>query len=137
MKRKIILILVLCLSLALAIPFAGGCGSQNPDSSQITDGDNKGDAEPKEDKPQNPLQYFTIIFDSDGGSEVASLQVEKGNKIEEPKKPTKIENINGYDADYVFDGWFYGETKWDFASMTVTENLTLKARWHNEWAPPV
>ena len=82
-------------------------------------------------------EKYTVSFDSNGGSVVPSQTVEKGKKADEPSNPARIENISGYDADYVFDGWFYGEIKWDFANMTVTKDMTLIARWHNEWAPPV
>ena len=136
MKKKIILIVALCLSFLFTVSFTGGCGAQNPDSSEITGGDDKVNAYPK-DESQSSTQYFTVIFDSNGGSVVPSQTVEKGKKADEPINPARIENISGYDADYVFDGWFYGETKWDFANMTVTKDMTLIARWHNEWAPPV
>ena len=34
-------------------------------------------------------------------------------------------NREGYD----FDGWYYGNKKWDFRTDAVTENITLTARW--------
>ena len=62
----------------------------------------------------------TVTFDSDGGSEVAKQTVSKGYAIVEPKDPTK--------EGFIFDGWYLGETKWDF-STAVSESITLKAKW--------
>ena len=63
---------------------------------------------------------YTVTFDSDGGSEVAAIPVEYNKTITEPKAPTK--------EDCVFDGWYDGETKFDW-SKPVTKNVTLKAKW--------
>ncbi|MCM1237747.1 MAG: InlB B-repeat-containing protein [Ruminococcus flavefaciens] len=59
-------------------------------------------------------------FDSDGGTAVEEQRV-SGGKITEPAAPQR----NGYD----FDGWYSGETKWNFDTDTATSNTTLKAHW--------
>jgi uncharacterized repeat protein (TIGR02543 family) len=65
---------------------------------------------------------YTVSFDADGGSpSPANQTVNDGQKATEPTAPTK----SGYD----FDGWYNGATKWNFSTMTVTSNLTLKAKW--------
>lgn len=64
---------------------------------------------------------YTVSFDADGGSNVKSQAVNDGGKITLPTAPTKDK--------YVFDGWYLGDAKWDFESGTVTENITLKAKW--------
>ena len=69
-----------------------------------------------------PVTY-TITFDSDGGSAVASQSVLSGGKVVEPKDPTK--------ADYTFGGWYEDaglEDAYDF-SDTVSEDMTLYAKW--------
>jgi uncharacterized repeat protein (TIGR02543 family) len=64
---------------------------------------------------------YTVSFNSDGGSAVTEQIVEKGLKAAEPTAPTK--------AGYAFDGWYNGETRWNFAADTVTSNVTLTAKW--------
>ena len=64
---------------------------------------------------------YTVTFDSDGGSEVKSQEVSDGKKATEPDAPTK--------TGYTFGGWFVKTTEWNFLAYTVTENVTLKAKW--------
>lgn len=47
-----------------------------------------------------------------------------GGKVTKPADPTK----NGY----IFDGWYDGDTRWDFDAGTVTKELTLTAHWTME-----
>ena len=68
-----------------------------------------------------PVTY-TVTFNSDGGSNVASQQVEKGGLVVKPSDPIK--------TDSVFIGWFNGSTPWNFETDTVTEDITLTARWN-------
>ncbi len=67
---------------------------------------------------------YTVTFDSNGGSAVASQQVPSSTGIaSEPAAPTK----RGYD----FAGWFSDRSltaAWNFASA-VTGNMTLYAKW--------
>ena len=63
---------------------------------------------------------FKVIFDSDGGSAVDTQKVVNGKPATEPAAPTR--------DGYRFDGWYHGETLYDF-SAAVTENLTLTAKW--------
>lgn len=65
-------------------------------------------------------QLFKVVFDSDGGSDVATQYVIEGEKAVEPTDPTK--------EDYTFVGWFIGETEYDF-DTEVTNHITLKASW--------
>ncbi|MDE6441975.1 MAG: InlB B-repeat-containing protein [Clostridia bacterium] len=68
---------------------------------------------------------YTVTFDSDGGKEVASQTVNNGQKAEKPEDPTK--------ANYEFDGWFLGESEYDFET-SVTADITLKAHWTRLYA---
>ena len=68
---------------------------------------------------------YTVTFDSQGGSAVASSTVKSGGKVLKPiTNPTR--------AGYTFAGWFTaaenGE-EWNFTSGIVTGNLTLYAHW--------
>ena len=65
---------------------------------------------------------YTITFDTgDGGSDVAKQKVLAEETASEPTAPTK--------AGYSFDGWYNGDTAFDFANTPVTENITLTAKW--------
>ena len=64
---------------------------------------------------------YTVTFDSDGGSEVTAQTVEYAAKATQPAAPTK--------AGYLFLGWYIGEEKWSFIGYSVTENITLTAKW--------
>ena len=66
-------------------------------------------------------EKYTVTFDSDGGSEVESQEVSDGKKATEPDAPTK--------TGYTFGGWYVKSSEWNFLSYTVTENMTLKAKW--------
>lgn len=64
-------------------------------------------------------EIYTVTFDSDGGSSVASQKVEEGNKVLEPSVVKE---------GYTFLGWYLGNNKYDF-NTPITSNITLKARW--------
>lgn len=68
-----------------------------------------------------PVPTFTVTFDSDGGSAVASQTIEEGNKAIKPEDPTK----KGYD----FVGWYNGNTEFDFDEV-ITGDITLTAKWN-------
>lgn len=68
---------------------------------------------------ENPT-YYTVSFDSDGGSFVAAQTVESGKTAVEPRSPTK--------SGYTFDDWYKDSSVFDF-STPITSNLTLKAKW--------
>ena len=56
----------------------------------------------------------------------ATVKVLEGGKIEKPATdPTKQSTV---EFDYIFDGWYNGETKWDFENDTVTGNIELVAK---------
>ena len=67
---------------------------------------------------------FTVTFNSNGGSAVASQTVKEGEKATKPADPSKEEN-------YTFAGWYSDSsftTKFDFNS-TITYDTTLYAKW--------
>ena len=63
---------------------------------------------------------YTVTFNSDGGSSVASQSVAEGAKATKPTNPTK----NGY----TFKEWQLDGKTYNF-NTTVTKNITLKATW--------
>ena len=62
---------------------------------------------------------YTVTFQSEGGSEVAS-QIRANTPAAQPDNPTK--------EGHTFIGWYSGESKWDFETP-VTADLTLTAKW--------
>ncbi len=66
------------------------------------------------------VDKVTVVFDSTGGSEVASVQVNKGDKVTKPTDPTK--------ESYTFDAWTLDNRTYSFDTL-VTEDITLKATW--------
>ena len=67
------------------------------------------------------VNTYTITFDSNGGTLIDSQKVIKGEKATEPTIPIK--------EGYTFVGWFMGEEKWSFIGYSVTEDITLVAKW--------
>jgi len=70
------------------------------------------------------ISYYTVTFDSQGGSALSSQMVEYGEKVTEPTDPTK--------EGYTFGGWYKESgctNAWNFANDTVTANVTLYAKW--------
>ncbi|NLV85099.1 MAG: hypothetical protein GXY60_11075 [Spirochaetales bacterium] len=65
-----------------------------------------------------------VIFDSQGGSAVATVEAATGITVGEPTAPTK----NGY----VFDGWYEDSEclyRWNFTKDVVVSDITLYAKW--------
>ncbi|WP_054251454.1 InlB B-repeat-containing protein [Neofamilia massiliensis] len=71
-------------------------------------------------------EMLTVTFDSNGGSEVEAIEVEKGKTVEKPDDPTK--------DDLTFEGWFLEGVEFDF-TKPIDENITLKARWSTDLTP--
>lgn len=71
-------------------------------------------------------QKFTVTFNSGEGSPVPAQYVENGEKVTRPTNPTRT----GYD----FGGWYKDTTcsngqEWLFPTDTVTQDITLYAKW--------
>ncbi|MBQ9384464.1 MAG: InlB B-repeat-containing protein, partial [Ruminiclostridium sp.] len=74
-------------------------------------------------KSESQVQYYTVTFNSNGGSAVAPQTVVSGKTATEPTAPTK----DGFN----FEGWYTNTAltaKYDF-TMPVTSNFTLYAKW--------
>ena len=69
------------------------------------------------------IRSYTVAFDANGGSAVASQTVKYGAKATQPANPTR--------TGYTFQGWYTakdGGARYDF-NQTVTGNVTLYAHW--------
>ena len=60
---------------------------------------------------------YTVTFENYG-----SVTVGEGLLVAQPETPVKEATVS---TVYTFDGWYNGETKWDFESDTVTGDITL------------
>jgi uncharacterized repeat protein (TIGR02543 family) len=67
---------------------------------------------------------FTITFNSNDGSAVASITANQGSTITAPTPPTKL--------NHTFGGWYKEvalTTQWNFTTDQVNANTTLYAKW--------
>ena len=78
------------------------------------------------DKDKETEQYYTVTFDSDGGTVVAEQRIRKGEKVIKPENPTKASTET---VDFEFVGWYVEETAWDFDKNTVEKDIILHAKW--------
>lgn len=110
MKKKnvfyILIACVLCLIFALT-------GCNNPGNNP--DGGNDEDTG----------TYYTVTFDSRGGSAIESQRVREGGTAHSPQLPIR--------SGYLFTGWFKSDnSKWNFATDRVNSDITLSAGWQEE-----
>lgn len=121
MKKRnlfyILLLAVLILSFVLT-----GC---NPGTN---DGGNDGNGGGGNDTP-TPT-YYTVTFDSMGGSETASQSVLAGNTVRRPETPAR--------EGYFLIGWFRDSAatdEWRFDTDRVNADITLYAGWQQVSSP--
>lgn len=95
---------------------------ETPSNSETGDSGEKEDSGVVEEEEKDV--YYTVQFDTQGGSTVEAVRVKSGEKITVPATPTYITK----ECEYVFVGWLYKGEKWDF-SKGVTEDMTLTAEW--------
>lgn len=74
--------------------------------------------------PEESIEKYTVSFDTQGGSSVASQEVASGSFATRPTDPTK--------DNYSFIGWFKeagGETIFDFENDAILTDTTIYASW--------
>ena len=89
-------------------------------------------ADDDDDTPQPPV-YYTVSFNTNGGTEVKSQKVESGKKATKPANPTKQAIAT---ETYAFDDWYtstdngttLSDTAFDF-NTPITKDITLYAKW--------
>ncbi|MGN0796715.1 MAG: leucine-rich repeat protein [Christensenellales bacterium] len=75
-------------------------------------------------KPSDEETYYTVLFDSLGGTEVSAISIGDNQMLTPPIPPTK--------QGYFFVGWYVDtdfSRAWNFAEDKVTANMTLYAKW--------
>lgn len=75
--------------------------------------------------PEEPVNEFTVTFNTQGGSSVESVTVKKDAVVPKPESnPTR--------DGYTFKGWYKdgdGQEAWDFEKDAVTEETVIYAVW--------
>ena len=153
MKKRLLLIIAVLFCVLLLIATATACKDdgdtgENPGGDVIENpggdiGENPGDnpggdtgenpggdtgENPGGDVTENPEPevYYTVTFDTQGGSAMASVEVKEGAVIGNVTLPTKqCAEFVGFTEDA------NGEVIWDIASDKVTGNITLYAIWED------
>ena len=67
------------------------------------------------------VPVYTATVTDEAGETVSSFEIGHGSVVEQPKTPEKEA---GEGQTVIFDGWYNGDTKWDF-STAVTGDVTL------------
>ncbi len=67
------------------------------------------------------LQKYSVYFNTGTSVSVDTQEVIRGGKVEKPTDPTR--------PGYTFRGWYVDDEKWSFSGSSVTEDITLVARW--------
>ncbi|MCL2598565.1 MAG: InlB B-repeat-containing protein [Firmicutes bacterium] len=121
MKKKFfgLLLIVVLVATSLTL-FACGEDAKSGD----------GDKTPPTDKAE-----YTVVFDIAGGTGLdgfesgkKSVKVEEGQKVSNPGTPAK--------TDFVFEGWFEGASKFDFASA-INADKSLVAHYKEQGTPGI
>ena len=103
--------------LAIVVAFAGIFGLASCDKPTVTP-----EKTPTQVTPEQ--KTFTVSFETDGGSEVASIEVKEGEKVTLPAAPTK--------EGVTFGAWYKDvdlTEKFD-ENAAITEDITLYAQWN-------
>ena len=86
-----------------------------------------------DDDTSQPPVYYTVSFNSNGGTEVKSQKIESGKKATKPADPTKQAIAT---ETYAFENWYtstdngttLSDTAFDF-NTPITKDITLYAKW--------
>ena len=68
------------------------------------------------------IKELTVIFDTNGGTQIADEKVAYGEVVAKPENPTR--------ANSIFVGWYIGDNLYDF-DEEVTDNITITAKWED------
>ncbi|MBO5480370.1 MAG: InlB B-repeat-containing protein [Clostridia bacterium] len=118
MKKKLFLTALLALMMMSAV----ACGKREEDSSvqppvtsenselseapETSEKPESSEAPETSEKPESSEGgekeeiYYTVTFDSDGGSEVASITILAGGKVSKPTNPQKSSSLSEYEFLY-------------------------------------
>ncbi len=115
-KIKKILVVLLSMAMLSTLPLLSACDAFINSSSDGTSSSIEGET------PDDGVHL--VVFETNGGSSVASQEVEHKKRVEAPEAPSK--------AGYVFSGWYVDEAltqKFNIIAKRITEDITLYAKW--------
>ena len=75
----------------------------------------------QDDAVETEATYYTVKFNTSGGTEIEDMRVIGGGKVTKPPMPER--------DGYIFNGWREGVKEWIFDSDTVKSDITLTASW--------
>lgn len=108
--RRLQKALSLLLTLVIGMTLLSGCGD-------------------KGDKPivTPPDASYTVTFDVGAEAKAAGVSTPASQTVMRDAKA--VEPTMDYWQGHELIGWFKGETQWNFSTNTVSENITLAAKW--------
>ena len=74
-------------------------------------------------------RMYVVTFKNSDGTTLSTQNVKYNDKVTLPEEPNKEATAQ---YEYIFEGWYNGENKWDFANNKVTGDLILKAKYTEE-----
>ena len=89
-------------------------------NSNSSNSNNNNNSSNNNSTPTPTVKKYTVNFDSNGGSTVASQTIIEGNKAIKPSSPTKL--------GYTFNSWKLNNNTYNF-DTAVTKDITLVAEW--------
>ena len=124
--RSVFVLILVVLSILVCFPFTAcnASTSENAESSQSSSASSSQSSEENSSKPSE-IKYV-VSFDSAGGTEISSQTVIAGGKVEKPADPVKSSTPT---EEYTFIGWYVGDKIWNFELDTVTNDLSLIAKY--------
>lgn len=132
------------LFLSCSQPSSSGNRSNNNNDSGTTStsGNNlEGTTANPNEGNENQTIYYTVTFDSMGGTPIESQRVIKGEKASKPNPDPTREKEE--DVTYSFGNWYssedngttLSESAFDFDNTSITADITLYAKWLEDAIP--
>ena len=125
-------------AIIMALASCGSKSSGDLSSPEIPENVNPENPGPENPNPENPnpenpdpeINFYTVTFDSDGGTLAGKQDIQEGNKAVEPAGIAKaIPGLHrGSSPEGTLAGWYNEDVKWDFDDP-VNADITLKAKW--------
>lgn len=117
MKRKLFLLFLIICCLALTVGLLVACNPGSFEQNVQPGGDDGG---------KDETLFFTVTFDTQGGSKIADIKVESGHLVGEFTLPTKqCSRFVGFALDAG------GERIWNVLTDKVSADITLYAIWED------
>lgn len=80
------------------------------------------DKDSDNDNDSTTPEYYTVTFDSAGGTSVKPVTVKPGETCDKPYAPLR------FGAE--FAGWYFDDILWNFKTNKIDSDITLTAKWN-------